>query len=191
MTARPAAEIDFVNSLGAWSQGSGPFYRRLANGLRSAILRGDLPPGARVPAERNLARLLAVSRTTVVSAYEILRQEAWLESRQGSGTRVRPAPRRSQTRGAEPPSFRRNPVYRSLIEGSGGTIEFLGAHLPGTGAIPEEILSLRDGVARLARGHGYLPAGLPELRRAIAKRLDARGLPTKEDEVLVTSGAQQ
>ncbi|HLN79964.1 MAG TPA: PLP-dependent aminotransferase family protein [Thermoanaerobaculia bacterium] len=191
MTVRPAAEIDFVNSLGAWSQGSGPFYRRLANGMRSAILRGDLPPGARVPAERNLARLLAVSRTTVVSAYEILRQEAWLESRQGSGTRVRPAPRRSQARGAEPPSFRRNPVYRSLIEGSGGTIEFLGAHLPGTGAIPEEILSLRDGVARLARGHGYLPAGLPELRRAIAKRLDARGLPTKEDEVLVTSGAQQ
>ena len=191
MTVRPDAEIDFVHSLGAWSQGSGPFYRRLANGLRSAILRGDLAPGTRVPAERNLARLLAVSRTTVVSAYEILRQEAWLESRQGSGTRVRSAPRRSEARGDEPPSFRRNPVYRSLIEGSGGTIEFLGAHLPGTGAIPAELLSLQDGVTRLARGHGYLPAGLPELRRAIAKRLDARGLPTREDEVLVTSGAQQ
>ncbi|HMA18119.1 MAG TPA: PLP-dependent aminotransferase family protein, partial [Thermoanaerobaculia bacterium] len=114
-----------------------------------------------------------------------------LESRQGSGTRVRSAPRRSEARGDEPPSFRRNPVYRSLIEGSGGTIEFLGAHLPGTGAIPAELLSLQDGVTRLARGHGYLPAGLPELRRAIAKRLDARGLPTREDEVLVTSGAQQ
>jgi DNA-binding transcriptional MocR family regulator len=190
MTARPAAETDFVHSLGAWSQGSGPFYRRLANGMRSAVLRGDLAPGARVPAERNLARLLAVSRTTVVSAYEILRQEGWLESRQGSGTRVRSAPR-SEPRGAEPASFRRNPVYRSRIEGSGGTIEFLGAHLPGTGAIPDEIVSLQDGVRRLASGHGYLPAGLPELRRAIAKRLDARGLPTKEDEVLVTSGAQQ
>jgi DNA-binding transcriptional MocR family regulator len=187
---RPAAELDFVHALGAWSQGSGPVYRRLANGMRSAVLRGDLAPGSRVPAERNLARLLAVSRTTVVSAYEILRQEGWLESRQGSGTTVRSAPRRSE-RVAEPPSFRRHPVYRSLIEGSGGTIEFLGAHLSGSGAIPDEIVSLKEGIARLARGHGYLPAGLPELRRGIAKRLDARGLPTREDQVLVTSGAQQ
>ncbi len=191
MSARPA-ELEFVNALGAWSQASGPVYRRLANGLRSAVLRGDLAAGSRVPAERNLARLLAVSRTTVVSAYEILRQEGWLESRQGSGTRVRRAPRRTAPAPEEPvPSFRRHPVYRSLIEGSGGTIEFLGAHLPGTGAIPEEIVSLQKGVARLARDHGYLPVGLPELRRAIARRMEARGLPTTEEQVLVTSGAQQ
>lgn len=192
MSARHAAELDFVNALGAWSHASGAMYRRLANGLRSAVLRGDLASGSRVPAERNLARLLAVSRTTVVSAYEILRQEGWLESRQGSGTSVRSAPRRAALRGEEPAtSFRRHPVYRSLIEGASGMIEFLGAHLPGTGAIPEEIVSLKDGVARLARDHGYLPAGLPELRRAIAARLEARGLPTREEQILVTSGAQQ
>jgi DNA-binding transcriptional MocR family regulator len=191
MTARPDAEIEFVNALGAWSQGSGPVYTRLANGMRSAVLRGDLAAGSRVPAERNLARLLAVSRTTIVAAYDVLRQEGWLESRQGSGTRIRSAPRRVESRGGEPPSFRRNPVYRSLIEGSGGTIEFLGAHLPGSGAIPEEIVSLKDGIARLARDHGYLPAGLPELRRAIAERMEARGLRTREDQILVTSGAQQ
>jgi DNA-binding transcriptional MocR family regulator len=191
MTARPAAEIEFVNALGAWSEGSGPVYTRLANGMRSAVLRGDLATGSRVPAERNLARLLAVSRTTVVAAYDVLRQEGWLESRQGSGTRIRSAPRGVDSRGGEPSSFRRNPVYRSLIEGSGGTIEFLGAHLPGSGAIPEEIVSLKEGIARLAKDHGYLPAGLPELRRAIAGRMKARGLPTREDQILVTSGAQQ
>jgi len=188
---RPLAENEFVNALGAWSQASGPVYQRLANGLRSAVLRGDVAPGARVPAERNLSRLLAVSRTTVVSAYEVLRQEGWLESRRGSGTRVRTGPRRTVSSREEPPSFRRHPVYRSLIEGSGGTIEFLGAHLPGAGAIPGEILALKDGVARLARDHGYLPAGLPELRRAIAARLEARGLPTTEEQILITSGAQQ
>jgi DNA-binding transcriptional MocR family regulator len=189
--SRQSAENDFVNALGNWSHASGPVYQRLANGLRSAVLRGDVAPGARVPAERNLSRLLAVSRTTVVSAYEVLRQEGWLESQQGSGTRVRTAPRRTVSSRAEPTSFRRHPVYRSLIEGSGGTIEFLGAHLPGAGAIPGEILALKDGVARLARDHGYLPAGLPELRRAIAARLDARGLPTQEGQILITSGAQQ
>src|SRR5512132_221910 len=149
--SRQSAESEFVNALGNWSQASGPVYRRLANGLRSAVLRGDVAPGARVPAERNLSRLLAVSRTTVVSAYEVLRQEGWLESRRGSGTRVRSAPRRTVSSREEPASFRRHPVYRSLIEGSGGTIEFLGAHLPGAGAIPGEILALKDGVARLAR----------------------------------------
>lgn len=193
MSARQTAELEFVNVLGGWSQAAGPVYLRLANGARSAILRGDLPPGSRVPAERNLARLLAVSRTTVVSAYEILRQEGWLESRQGSGTRVRPGPRRVSGAAPEeaPASFRRHPVYRSLIEGSGGTIEFLGAHLPGTGAIPGELTTLGPGLARLARDHGYLPAGLPELRRAIAAVLAGRGLPTREDQVLITSGAQQ
>ena len=191
MTRRSADETDFVNALGSWSQGSGPFYRSLANGIRSAVLRGDLAPGSRVPAERNLARLLAVSRTTVVSAYEIRRQEGWLESRPGSGTRVRSAPRRSEPHGDDHPSFRHHPVYRSLIEGSGGTIEFLGAHLPGSGAITEEIVSLKEGVARLARDHGYLPAGLPELRQAIARRMAARGVPTQEGQILVTSGAQQ
>jgi DNA-binding transcriptional MocR family regulator len=193
VTARQTAELEFVNVLGGWSQAAGPVYLRLANGVRSAILRGDLPPGSRVPAERNLARLLAVSRTTVVSAYEILRQEGWLESRQGSGTRVRLGPRRVSGTAPEeaPASFRRHPVYRSLIEGSGGTIEFLGAHLPGTGAIPGELTTLGPGLARLARGHGYLPAGLPELRRAIAAVLAGRGLSTREDQVLITSGAQQ
>jgi len=193
LSARQTAELEFVNVLGGWSQDSGPVYLRLANGARSAILRGDLPPGSRVPAERNLARLLAVSRTTVVSAYEILRQEGWLESRQGSGTRVRPGPRRVSGSAPEdaPASFRRHPVYRSLIEGSGGTIEFLGAHLPGTAAIPGELTMLASGLARLARDHGYLPAGLPDLRRSIAAVLTGRGLPTREDQVLVTSGAQQ
>jgi DNA-binding transcriptional MocR family regulator len=173
MANRHAVETEFVNSLGAWAEGSGPVYRRLANAIRSAILRGDLTPGSRAPAERNLSRLLAVSRTTIVSAYEILRQEGWFETRQGSGTSVRPAPRASE-RPSDPPSFRRHPVYRSLIEGAGDTIEFLGAHLPGTGAIPEEVLSWKE-ISRLAKSHGYVPAGLPELRRAIATRLDARG----------------
>src|SRR4030095_9374503 len=108
MTTRHAAETEFVNTLGTWAQAAGPVYQRLANGIRSAVLRGDLPRGARVPAEPNLSRLLAVSRTTVVSAYEILRQEGWLETRQGSGTSVRWGPRPSGLCGREPPAVRRH-----------------------------------------------------------------------------------
>src|SRR5437764_14621694 len=80
--------MDIVPRLGPWSAGVGPLHRKLAEGLVSLIQRGDLAPGTRLPAERVLARGLAVSRSTVVAAYDHMRAEGWLESRQGSGTRV-------------------------------------------------------------------------------------------------------
>jgi DNA-binding transcriptional MocR family regulator len=183
--------LEFVRALGNWSEGEGPAYRRLASALKAAIQRGEVGSGQRLPAERVLARLLSLSRTTVVAAYEILRQEEWLESRQGSGTRV------SSGSGAAalPPeegSFRGHPVYRGLIEGPGGTIEFLGAHLPGNETLAKELATIdRRALAEVVRGPGYLPMGLPQLRRAIASHLTARGLPSREEQVLVTCGAQQ
>jgi DNA-binding transcriptional MocR family regulator len=146
-----------------------------------------------LPAERELARRLGVSRTTVVSAYDLLRQEGLLLSRQGSGTRIRPRTPGDSPALREPaPSLRQHPVYRSLVEGASGTIEFLGAHLPGAGEIGERLLALGgEPLSSLAREPGYVPLGVPELRRAIARHLDGWGLPTREEQVLVTSGAQQ
>jgi DNA-binding transcriptional MocR family regulator len=43
----------------------------------------------------------------------------------------------------------------------------------------------------LVAGHGYLPRGLPVLRRGIADMYSRMGLPTNEDQILITSGAQQ
>ncbi|HTO87130.1 MAG TPA: PLP-dependent aminotransferase family protein [Thermoanaerobaculia bacterium] len=185
--------LEFARALGNWAEGEGPAYRRLAAALRVAIQRGEAGPGERLPAERVLARLLSVSRTTVVAAYEILRQEEWLESRQGSGTRVCSG----AADAALPPedgsgSVRGHPVYRGLIEGSKGTIEFLGAHLSGSDFLVKDLASFdRRALAELARTPGYLPMGLPALRRAIAAHLSAQGLPTAEEQVLVTCGAQQ
>lgn len=186
-------EAGFAASLGAWAQRPGPVYRRLADGLKEAIERGEISASSRLPAERTLARLLAVSRTTVVAAYELLRQQRLVESRQGSGTRVvggvrRAGPFREDAAG----SFRRHPVYRRLIEGSGGTIEFLGAHLPACEELrPDLVAPDRAALAELAKGPGYMPMGLPALRRAIAAHVTGWGLRTSEAQVLVTSGAQQ
>ena len=83
-----------VGALGKWTTGEGPMYRRLARALEAAMDRGELEPGARLPAERVLARALALSRTTVVSTYEALRAAERVESRRGSGTRVRGSPSR-------------------------------------------------------------------------------------------------
>lgn len=69
--------------------GDGPLYLRLSEALRAAVDRGELAQGTVLPPERTLARELAVSRSTVVAAYDRLKVEGWLDSRQGSGTWVR------------------------------------------------------------------------------------------------------
>ncbi len=183
----------FVAALGNWVAGDGPAYRRLADAARRAIENGEIGPGSRLPAERTLSRLLTVSRTTVVAAYELLRQERLVESRQGSGTRVRGRERRPGPFREDPAgSFRRHPVYRRLIEGAGGTIEFLGAHLPACEVVSRDLASVdRAALSELARGPGYLPMGLPALRRAVAAHVTAWGLVSSEEQILVSNGAQQ
>lgn len=79
---------------------SGVGYRDLATGLRAAIVSGEIPAGTKLPPQREFARLLSISRTSVVSAYNLLRAESLLVSRQGAGTWVdrcpalEPRPRR-------------------------------------------------------------------------------------------------
>jgi GntR family transcriptional regulator of abcA and norABC len=51
-------------------------------------MSGELPVGARLPPQRELAHRLSIGRTTVVSACNLLRAESLLVMRQGSGTWV-------------------------------------------------------------------------------------------------------
>ena len=57
--------------------------------LREAILSGEFPAGARLPAERDLAERLGVTRLTVRTALAQLGAEHLLSVRQGSGYTVR------------------------------------------------------------------------------------------------------
>jgi len=63
-----------------------PLNKRLYECIRTAILDGSLAPGARMPATRDLAGELGVSRNTVLFAYEQLLAEGYMRSRTGSGT---------------------------------------------------------------------------------------------------------
>ena len=186
----------FLSTLGRWTEGAGPVYRRLSQAIRGAIERGEIRSGERLPSERLLAERLAVSRTTVVSAYDELRRDRVVQSRQGSGTRVAGTPVSSrpslQLREDPSGSFRRHPVWRSLTEGPGATIEFLGAHLPAPDMLAREASRIDEkALKELSKGPGYVPMGLPALRQAIARHLSGSGLPTSEEQVLVTHGAQQ
>ncbi|NUR62472.1 MAG: winged helix-turn-helix transcriptional regulator, partial [Catenulispora sp.] len=57
-----------------------PAYRTLAQSVRALILDGRIALRTRVPAERDLAAALGMSRTTVTAAYDLLREDGFLES---------------------------------------------------------------------------------------------------------------
>jgi GntR family transcriptional regulator / MocR family aminotransferase len=66
-----------------------PMYLQLCATLERAIRDGLLPVGTRLPSTRGAAKMLGVSRTTVLTAYETLAAQDLIESVNGSGTRVR------------------------------------------------------------------------------------------------------
>src|SRR5271169_2519121 len=104
--------IELGGRLGRW-----PLPVLLAARLRRLIDEGELPPGEPLPPDRALASALAVGRSTVVAAYDLLRRDGRIVRRQGSGTHVAGTARASvrQTTGA--------PLFLHLLEPRDGVIE--------------------------------------------------------------------
>ena len=78
-------------------------YQQIAQQLRQLITSGEFPPGSRLPAERELAAQLGVSRPSVREALIALEVEGWVEVRTGSGVYVleRTAPDRQAVAATE------------------------------------------------------------------------------------------
>ncbi len=184
--------------------GSGPRYAQLVRALRHAIASGRLPGGTRLPASRDLARDLGVSRTTVVAAFDQLRAEGLLTGRVGSGSYVNAPASASQ----RPPRPRRPVLPQSAYSRRARELhdpEDLGAHrLPGMRhafqyALPLVNATLNSAwIRELARSAPYvrpnypMPQGLPSLREAICTHVTrTRGLQCTPQDIMVVGGAQQ
>lgn len=160
----------------------GPAYLRLAAALRALVVDGRLPQAARLPAERDLAARLAVSRTTVTAAYDALRQQGFLRARQGSGTfTALPAGHLHQPSGW-------TAVPDDPDGGAAIDLAVASSEAP-PGAVEQAVARAAERLGPHLRGHGYDVLGLPALREAVAARYAARGLPTSPDQVVVTAGA--
>ena len=150
------------------------------------LVDGQLPVRVRLPSERDLAAELGVSRTTVTSAYERLRADGFLVSRQGSGSwttlpRQRAAGMLPLTPGLSP-----SEMLDLAVAAPGPPPGILEAATEAAALrLPQQLIDMRG-----SSGHGYHPAGLPELRGRIAERFAVRGAPTSGEQIMVTSGAQ-
>jgi DNA-binding transcriptional MocR family regulator len=182
---RPA---DIAALLGDWpARGAGSLAARLAFSLRSRILADLLPPGTVLPPERPLADALAVSRSTLVAALDVLRSEGLLASRQGSGTWITgPTVVGADVVDAPPQPLT---MAARLLGAADRGINFGISAPPAASDLPALTVTTADLQAAVP-AHGYEPAGLAVLRAALAERHRAQGLPTTADQIQVTHGAQ-
>ncbi|MFQ6397038.1 PLP-dependent aminotransferase family protein [Nocardia sp. KC 131] len=178
--------INVTERLGRWSAGRGPLYALLAAGLRRLIDDGDLSPGATLPPDRALATALAVGRSTVVSAYDLLHDEGRIVRRQGSGTRVAGTPR------ADRPGTTSEPMFLDLLEPRSDVIS-LACAAPDRppSELTESYAAILPALAATTDDIGYYPSGHPVLRSAVAEYYRGRAVPTDPAQILVTTGGQQ
>jgi GntR family transcriptional regulator len=78
-----------------------PKYARVLSELQKRISEGTYAPGSLLPSEDQMTKEFGVSRTTVIRAVQILKQEGWVDSQQGTGRFVRGRPASAQ-QGARP-----------------------------------------------------------------------------------------
>lgn len=185
--------------------GHGPLCMQVTRALKLAMANGRLPPGARLPASRELARALDLSRTTVVAAYERLRAEGYLAGKVGSGTYVAPSRRNPATATAAPRcAIPPQSAYGRRLRHVEGASSPFGRRLPGIRysfafSQPSVNPVLTSQWAReLARAAPYVkpnyprPEGLAELREAVCQHIGrTRGVVCTAENILITAGAQQ
>jgi GntR family transcriptional regulator/MocR family aminotransferase len=187
--------------------GDGALNRQLYDCLRGAILDGSLPPSSPLPASRDLAREIGMSRNTVLHAYEQLGTEGYVHARVGSGTFVAEttpdsflsAGRISAESAAADKPVRLSRRAQALLANASAAPLQWGAFMPGVPDVtqfPHRQFSRI--LARLWRepppelltySHG---GGHAALRAAIAEHLRvARSVRCDADQVLVTEGVHQ
>lgn len=65
---------------------SQPLYEQVIDQVRSAIARGRIQLGEKIPSVRELAQALQINPNTVMRAYQELDRDGLIETRRGQGT---------------------------------------------------------------------------------------------------------
>jgi GntR family transcriptional regulator / MocR family aminotransferase len=158
---------------------------QIAAELRTAIRSGRLVGGTRLPASRELASDLGMSRGVVVEAYEQLVAEGFLVSRQGSGTRVAGVQAAAPANDVPPEPAPPPTIAYDLRVGTPDLSAFP------RGAWLAAVRQVMTAVPHEALGYGD-PGGVPELRAELAAYLRrVRAAAVAADHLVVTNGVAQ
>jgi GntR family transcriptional regulator / MocR family aminotransferase len=190
------------------ARSANPMYQQLYDWFQRAIMDGRLRPGQRVPSTRSLAAELNISRMPVLTAYEQLYAEGYLETSVGAGTCVARSipeePFKPVSVGVAtlPLRHRRRPsrrVEELMPKKTNSAPRVAGAFRtcdPALDQFPTKVWSAL--VARHARNPAFEltaygdPMGYLPLRDAIAGYLGTmRGMRCDASQIMVVSGSQQ
>jgi GntR family transcriptional regulator/MocR family aminotransferase len=187
-----------------------PLYRQLYLQIRKQILNGRIQGGVRLPSTRTLSDELALSRITILNAFDQLIAEGFLASRTGAGTYVGTD---WENRASEDEQPRQPPRLSDLSQ---SMLSLRSDHFRGVSyadwdpATPTSFLPSHSSYdafpqaiwRRLMNRHLLKPTkailgygelqGLQAFRQAIAEYVfDARGIDCNAGQVVIVSGAQQ
>jgi GntR family transcriptional repressor for pyruvate dehydrogenase complex len=125
-------------------------YRQIADQVTRLIDDGDFPAGTRLPAERQLAEKLGVSRPSVREALIALEVEGVVEVRGGSGVFVQERrPARRELNGSTPP-----PGPFDLIRAR-WIIESEAAFLAASNATPDHLRRMKTALNEMQHAHTH------------------------------------
>lgn len=180
-----------------------PLYGQIIQLIERKIENGELLPGEKLPAERKLAQLLGVNRSTIVRALDELAASGKLVRTQGSGTHVNEEKWGVLTTGktnwrhyvdqggfhAEDPYIR--DVHALALHDSKQAIDLATGELP-VELMPQIETPSLSWQSFLAEESQHDILGYSPLRHTIQKQMAAAaGIKTNADQILITSGAQQ
>jgi GntR family transcriptional regulator/MocR family aminotransferase len=162
----------------------------LAGAIRAAIDDGRLPAGQRLPATRELAQELRVSRGVVVEAFRRLTDEGVVTARAGVGTIVTPL-----TASPEPGQPATDPAVPLLPQRPTALVD-LSPGVPDLSLFPRAMWLRAERAVLAAAGPTDLgygdPRGAPVLRQEVAGWLArSRGIRADPDDIIIVAGVAQ
>ncbi|MCM2253184.1 MAG: FadR family transcriptional regulator [Ramlibacter sp.] len=121
-------------------------YRQIAEQLRALIADGEFRPGSRLPAERDLARQLGVSRPSVREALIALEVEGVIDVRTGSGIYVLDLQDARRADAHDPGEWGPLELMRAreLVEGEVAALAAREARRPQVAAIAAALARMRE-----------------------------------------------
>ncbi|HUI75656.1 MAG TPA: PLP-dependent aminotransferase family protein [Candidatus Acidoferrum sp.] len=187
-----------------------PLYVQLRDQLRALVHAGDLRPGDRIPASRELATLLGIHRTTVANAYAELESEGLIQGHVGRGTFIKgngnglklSPPPPAIPNGAERIRWEllfadeRGEEILSRLTASApeDALSFVMA-CPAEEYFPVDELQMCVNAALRREAKEVLSLGpsdgYPPLKEALLELLRGEGIAAKDENLLITDGCQQ